>query len=155
MIVSLINRYMSKPSSIIYLLLLLIIIFLNLNQLNASYSNNNNNAKQLHSMIDLYEIDNFKYDFEIGDEPIRQIDLTPASTTSHSSFVSLTSIHGQMYQCNLTDVFNTLNIEQIEKNQKENLDYNFTYIKHELDKNMKQLKDNNICITRVCFRINT
>lgn len=105
------------------------------------------------SIFDLYESENFKYNFEISNEPINKDDLLDDS----QHFVSLTSIHGQLYSCNLTHVMSALN--EVETSRHLDVDvetnkpiYNFTYIKTELDRVLGDLNKTNSCITRVRLR---
>ena len=100
--------------------------------------------KVMTSQFDLHEVENFKYNFEIQNEPINKDEL---SSSSLSSFLSITNIYGQLYGCNLTDVFNALN--QINDVNTDKPAYNFTYIKTELDRILGELNKTNVCITKV------
>jgi hypothetical protein len=116
--------------------LISIIILLNF-QFNLISSTNTN------SLFDLNEIENYKYVFEITNEPIREHELS-------SSYVSLKSIHGQIYECNLTEIFKVLNDDSnVDHDNNEKNGYNFTFIKNELDSYLSKLNEANTCITRV------
>jgi hypothetical protein len=98
--------------------------------------------------IDLNEINNFKYNLEILSAP-KLIDATVDSQNHGDSVLLLTSIHGQTYECNLTNTANRLNEYEKTLDVNNQKAFNFTYISDELNKTLLHLKNLDQCLHKV------
>ncbi len=96
--------------------------------------------------IDLNEIDNLKYNIEILNVP----QLLTDAVESGGSFLSLTSVYGQTYQCNLTNTIPTSNEALDVKSQNT---FNFTQINEELNSTLAHLKSLDQCLYKVGWTI--
>ncbi len=100
------------------------------------------------SHLDLNEIYNYKYNFDILKDPVLQSDSVSEET------LVLKNVHGQKYECNLPNIKVVEKSIETDSSNQDDKDkniskYNFTSISEKVNKSTYLLSRSNMCVFRV------